>query len=105
MGHGLALKSRCRRSMIGATDREDRRMSSPRSSLYRGLAEQPSTSPPIPASPALSIVPRGSTAAARKVAEVFSLAGIEIGGHRPWDLQVHDCLLYTSDAADDLLCV
>ena len=69
-------------------------MSSPRSSLYRGLAEQPSTSPPIPASPALSIVPRGSTAAARKVAEVFSLAGIEIGGHRPWDLQVHDERFY-----------
>lgn len=69
-------------------------MSSPRSNLYRGLAEQPSTSPPIPASPALSIVPRGSTAAARKVAEVFSLAGIEIGGHRPWDLQVHDERFY-----------
>ena len=57
-------------------------MSSPRSSLYRGLAEQPSGSLPISASPARSTVPGGSTAAARKVAEVFSLAGIEIGGHR-----------------------
>jgi cyclopropane-fatty-acyl-phospholipid synthase len=69
-------------------------MSSPRSSLYRGLAEQPSASLPISASPARSTVPGGSTAAARKVAEVFSLAGIEIGGHRPWDLQVHDERFY-----------
>src|ERR1039457_6006599 len=66
--------------MIGATDREDRQLSSPRSSLYRGPAEQPSASPAISASPALCLVPRGSTAAARKVTEVFSLAGIEIGG-------------------------
>ena len=69
-------------------------MSSPRSSLYRDPAEQPSASPPISASPALSTVPRGSTAAARKVAEVFALAGIEIGGRRPWDLQVHDERFY-----------
>jgi cyclopropane-fatty-acyl-phospholipid synthase len=69
-------------------------MSSPRSSLYRGPAEQPSPSPPISASPAFSIVRRGSTAAARKVAEVFSLAGIEIGGRQPWDLQVHDERFY-----------
>ena len=80
--------------MIGATDREDRQLSSPRSSLYRGPAEQPSASPAISASPALCLVPRGSTAAARKVTEVFSLAGIEIGGGRPWDLQVHDQRFY-----------
>src|ERR1035437_3912618 len=82
--------------MIGATDREDRQLSSPRSSLYRGPAEQPSASPAISASPALCIVPRGSTAAARKVTEVFSLAGIEIGGGaaRAWDLQVHDQRFY-----------
>src|ERR1035441_7516327 len=69
--------------MIGATDREDRQLSSPRSSLYRGPAEQPSASPAISASPALCIVPRGSTAAARKVTEGFSLARIEIGGGGP----------------------
>jgi cyclopropane-fatty-acyl-phospholipid synthase len=28
------------------------------------------------------------------VTEVFSLAGIQIGGHRPWDLQVHDERFY-----------
>src|ERR1017187_10950391 len=80
--------------MIGATDREDRQLSSPRSSLYRGPAEQPSASPAISASPALCLVPRGSTAAARKVTEVFSLAGIEIGGGRPWGPQGHDQRLF-----------
>ena len=55
-------------------------MSSPRTGLYRDPEEQPSASPPISASPARSTVRRGSAAAARKVAEVFSLAGIEIGG-------------------------
>jgi cyclopropane-fatty-acyl-phospholipid synthase len=69
-------------------------MSSPRTGLYRDPEEQPSASPPISASPALPTAPRGSTAAARKVAEVFSLAGIEIGGRRPWDLQVHDERFY-----------
>jgi cyclopropane-fatty-acyl-phospholipid synthase len=28
------------------------------------------------------------------VAEVFSLAGIQIGGRRPWDLQIHDDRFY-----------
>src|ERR1035437_364566 len=69
-------------------------MSSPRSSLYRDPAEQPSAIPPNSPFPALSIVPRGSTAAARKVTEVFALAGIRIGGPQPWDLQVHDERFY-----------
>ncbi len=69
-------------------------MSSPRTGLYRSPAEQPTANPPNSASPRLSTVPRPSTAAARKVAEVFSLAGIEIGGRRPWDLQVHDERFY-----------
>ncbi|MGD0774280.1 MAG: cyclopropane fatty acyl phospholipid synthase [Candidatus Solibacter sp.] len=69
-------------------------MSSPRTSLYRGPAEQPPAIPPKPHFRALRIAPRGSTAAARKVAEVFALAGIEIGGRRPWDLQVHDQRFY-----------
>lgn len=41
--------------------------------------------------PASSI--RG-TAAARKVAEILGLAGIEIGGRRPFDLQVYDERVY-----------
>ena len=69
-------------------------MSSPRTGLYRGLAEQPTAKPPNSASPSLCTAPRPSTAAARKVTEVFSLAGIQIGGRRPWDLQVHDERFY-----------
>ena len=69
-------------------------MSSPRTGLYRGPAEQPTANPPNSASPTLSTVPRPTTAAARKVTEVFSLAGIQIGGCRPWDLQVHDERFY-----------
>jgi cyclopropane-fatty-acyl-phospholipid synthase len=62
--------------------------------LYRGPAEQRPTTSPNFASPELASVPHHSTAAARKVAELFSLAGIEIGGRRPWDLQVHDERFY-----------
>lgn len=69
-------------------------MSSPRSDLYRHRAEQPPVNPPNSFSPALIAVPRGATHAARKVAEVFALAGIQIGGRRPWDLQVHDERFY-----------
>ena len=38
--------------------------------------------------------PRGSNSAAKKVAEIFAAAGIEIGGNRPWDLQVYDARFY-----------
>ena len=56
----------------------------------------PKQYPPRPSilSPVPFLAPRGSTAAARKVAEIFALAGIEIGGKRPWDLQVHDWRFY-----------
>ena len=69
-------------------------MSSPRSSLYRDPAEQPHGNPPNFLPTPLFITPRGATAAARKVAEIFALAGIQIGGNRPWDLQVHDQRFY-----------
>ena len=69
-------------------------MSSPRTGLYRGPAEQPTANPPNSASPRLTTAPLPTTAAARKVAEIFSLAGIQIGGRRPWDLQVHDERFY-----------
>src|ERR1022692_4009200 len=67
-------------------------MSSPRTGLYRGPAEQPTADPPNSASPT---APLPTAAAARKVAEIFSLAGIQIGGRRPWDLQVHDERFYS----------
>src|ERR1019366_3763185 len=69
-------------------------MSSPRTGLYRSPAEQPTANRPNSAFPRLSTVPLPTTAAARKVAEVFSLAGIQIGGRRPWDLQVRDERFY-----------
>jgi cyclopropane-fatty-acyl-phospholipid synthase len=40
------------------------------------------------------ITPRMQTAPARRIAELFGFAGIEIGGSRPWDLQVHDDRFY-----------
>jgi cyclopropane-fatty-acyl-phospholipid synthase len=64
---------------------EDRSMSS-RSSVSHPRPEPPSLT--------LSLAPRRPSAAARKVAEIFSLAGIQIGGRRPWDLQVHDQRFY-----------
>ena len=67
-------------------------MSSPQRSLYPNPAGQQSATPPQ--SPALFIPLRTSTLAARKVAGVFALAGIQIGGRRPWDLQVHDERFY-----------
>ena len=69
-------------------------MSSPRTGLYGDPAEQTSAHPPYSPSPAPSTGPSRSSAAARKVAAVFSLAGIEINGPRPWDLQVHDERFY-----------
>jgi cyclopropane-fatty-acyl-phospholipid synthase len=62
--------------------------------LYGDPAEQTSAHPPYSPSPAPSTGPSRSSAAARKVAAVFSLAGIEINGPRPWDLQVHDERFY-----------
>ncbi len=36
----------------------------------------------------------GPTRTAKKVVELFALAGVEIGGGNPWDLQVHDDRFY-----------
>jgi cyclopropane-fatty-acyl-phospholipid synthase len=64
-------------------------MSSPRTSLYRDPAERPTATSSFPAPSNHS-----STAASRKVADVFALAGIQIDGPLPWDLQVHDERFY-----------
>ena len=50
---------------------------------------QPEGTPPGPL-----LTSQKATAEARKVAEIFALAGIAIGGERPWDLQVHDERFY-----------
>jgi cyclopropane-fatty-acyl-phospholipid synthase len=70
---------------------------------YREPAEWRDSSPPEPASARKPIVARTSTAAAKKVAEIFALAGIEIGGGRPWDLQVHDERFYQRLLSDGSL--
>jgi len=44
--------------------------------------------------PLRSTALRGSSAAEKRMAELFDIAGIEIGGSNPWDLQVHDPRLY-----------
>ena len=69
-------------------------MGSPRSSVYRVPSDQSTASPPQPTSSVPFLAPRSATFAARKVAEVFALAGIQIGGRRPWDLQVRDERFY-----------
>src|SRR5258706_7122183 len=61
---------------------------------YRGTGEWPyATKQNSPAAPK-PIVPLGSTAAAKEVAKIFVLAGIEIGGRNSWDLQVYDERFY-----------
>jgi cyclopropane-fatty-acyl-phospholipid synthase len=75
-------------------------MSSARSSLYRGSAESPHAIPPDAAGRAGPVAPPCSTAAVKKVAEIMALAGIEIGGERPWDLQVYDERFYPRLLAD-----
>ncbi len=67
-------------------------MSSARTGLYREPTRSVSSVSSHTAS--LPAVHRGSTAAAKKNAELFALAGIEIGGAKPWDLQVHDERFY-----------
>lgn len=73
---------------------------------YRGLSNQeiakwdygvPAGSTTVPGSiaPGKSSVSQKSAAAhAKKVADLFRLAEIEIGGNSPWDLQVHDDRFY-----------
>jgi cyclopropane-fatty-acyl-phospholipid synthase len=65
-------------------------MASVQSHPYCGVAERQIGAPPNSATAPSSIVHRPATAAAKKVAEIFGLAEIEIGGDRPWDLQVYD---------------
>jgi cyclopropane-fatty-acyl-phospholipid synthase len=69
-------------------------MSSPQTGLYRTPVVQASAAPPNSTAHTFSIAPRSTIAAARQVAEVFALAGIQIGGARPWDLHVHDERFY-----------
>jgi cyclopropane-fatty-acyl-phospholipid synthase len=57
----------------------------------------------VAAAPPRLVTPRGSTAAAKKVAEIFAFAGIEVGGDRPWDLQVHDERFYQRLLSDGSL--
>src|ERR1019366_7956120 len=40
------------------------------------------------------VSPPELTAEAKKVAEIFALADVEIGSRRPWDLQVYDDRFY-----------
>ena len=59
---------------------EERNMGSPRSSLYRAPAEQPTASPPKPTSPVPFIAPRGATFAARKVARFLPWPAYRLAG-------------------------
>jgi cyclopropane-fatty-acyl-phospholipid synthase len=68
---------------------------------YRGTGEWPyAVRQNSAAAPKL---PPGSTAAATEVAKIFSLAGIEIGGRNPWDLQVYDERFYRRLLSDGSL--
>lgn len=61
---------------------------------YRGTGEWPCANNPDFAAPPKPIVRPGSTAAAKEVAKIFALAGIDICGRNPWDLQVYDDRFY-----------
>ena len=67
-------------------------MSSVRSGAHES-AGSPVPYVPVSISPPRSIARRTSTAAA-KIEEIFAAAGIKIGGHNPWDLQIHDERFY-----------
>jgi cyclopropane-fatty-acyl-phospholipid synthase len=69
-------------------------MGSVSNNAYRSTARWRSATLPDSATSPKSGSSPGSTAAAKKVAEIFALAGIEIGGRRPWDIQVHDDRFY-----------
>jgi cyclopropane-fatty-acyl-phospholipid synthase len=70
---------------------------------YRGTEEWRYAAPPNSGASPHLVPPRGSTAEAKKVAEIFALAGIEIGGGNPWDLRVHDERFYQRLLADGSL--
>ncbi len=69
-------------------------MDSAQNHAYRGVAKWDYHAPQSSATAPRSVAPPASTATARKVADLFGLAGIEIGGGRPWDLQVRDRRFY-----------
>jgi cyclopropane-fatty-acyl-phospholipid synthase len=67
-------------------------MDSAQNHAYRGVAKWDYHAPQSSATTPRSVIPR--TATAKKVADLFGLAGIEIGGSRPWDLQVYNERFY-----------
>jgi len=69
-------------------------MGSVQNHAYRGAAGWRYAASPDSATISKSVSLPGSTGAARRVATIFALAGIEIGGRRPWDLQVYDERFY-----------
>ena len=68
-------------------------MGSVQDHAYRGTAGWRYAAPPDSATISKSVSFPGSTTAAKK-AEIFALAGIEIGGRRARDLQVYDERFY-----------
>ncbi len=78
-------------------------MSSASNHACRGTAGWRYAAPPDSANSQNPITRRGSTAAAKKVAELFTLAGIEIGGRRSWDLEVNDERFYQRLLSDGAL--
>jgi cyclopropane-fatty-acyl-phospholipid synthase len=67
-------------------------MDSAQNHAYRGVAKWDYHASQSSVTTPRSLVPQ--TAAAKKVADLFGLAGIEIGGGRPWDLQVYNERFY-----------
>ena len=78
-------------------------MGSVHNHAYRGTAEWRYAAPPDSATTPKPVAHQGSTAAAKKVTEIFALAGIGIGGPRPWDLQVYDERFYQRLLSDGSL--
>jgi cyclopropane-fatty-acyl-phospholipid synthase len=78
-------------------------MGSAQNDAYRGTEEWRYAAARGPATSPKAVPLRGSTAAAKRVAEIFALAGIEIGGRRPWDLQVYDERFYQRLLSDGSL--
>ena len=78
-------------------------MGSVQDHAYRGAAGWRYAAPPDSATISKSVSLPGSTGAARRVATIFALAGIEIGGRRPWDLQVYDERFYQRLLSDGSL--
>jgi cyclopropane-fatty-acyl-phospholipid synthase len=78
-------------------------MGSTQRHAYGGTGEWPYSAQQNPAAAPKLVVPPWSTAAANEVAKIFSLAGIEIGGRNPWDLQIYDHRIYQRLLSDGSL--